>query len=59
MTDEQFRAEKLYQVSLSLSKSMLEKGVITTADFDIIDKILLEKYSPILGTLFAHIRLTL
>ena len=28
MTEEQFRAEKLYYISLSIAKSMLEKGVI-------------------------------
>jgi len=58
MTDEQFRAEKLYQVSLSLAQSMLEKGHITADEFAAIDRILLEKYHPLLGTLFSHIRLT-
>ena len=58
MTDEQFRAEKQYQVSLSLAQSMLEKGQITEDEFAVIDRILLEKYHPLLGTLFSHIRLT-
>jgi len=58
MTDDQFRAEKLYQVSLSLAQSMLEKGLVTADEFTIIDRILLEKYRPLLGTLFSHIRLT-
>lgn len=59
MTEEQFRAEKLYQVSLSLAQSMLEKGHITADEFAIIDRILLEKYRPLLGALFSHICLTL
>ena len=58
MTDEQFRAEKLYQVSLSLAQSMLEKGLVTPDEFAVIDKLLLDKYRPLLGTLFSHSRLT-
>ena len=53
MTEEQFRAEKLYYISLSLAKSMLEKGVIDREVFTIIDTKLLEKYRPISGTLLA------
>ena len=59
MTDEQFKAEKLYQTSLSIAHSMLKKDLITPEEFDAIGKLLLEKYRPILGTLFSHIRLTL
>lgn len=58
MTDEQFRSEKLYQVSLTLAHSMLEKGHITVDEFTVIEQFLLAKYHPILGTLFSHIRLT-
>lgn len=53
MTEEQFRAEKLYYISLSIAKSMLEKGVIDREVFTIIDTKLLEKYRPISGTLLA------
>lgn len=53
MTEEQFRVEKLYYISLSLAKSMLEKGVIDREVFTIIDTKLLEKYRPISGTLLA------
>lgn len=59
MTDEQFKAEKLYQTSLSIAHSLLKKDMITPEEFNAIDKLLLEKYRPLLGTLFAHIRLTL
>jgi hypothetical protein len=58
MTDDQFRAEKQYQSSLSIAKSMLEKSIITPEEFAIIDELLLEKYKPLLGTLFSHINLT-
>lgn len=58
MTDEQFKAEKLYQVSLSLAQSMHEKGHITVDELAVIDQFLIKKYRPLLGTLFSHIRLT-
>ena len=55
MTEEQFEREKLYQASMNLFKSMLEKGLITEEQYDIIDTKMLEKYRPLLGTLFAEI----
>lgn len=58
MTEEQFQAEKLYYISLSIAKSMLEKGVIDKEVLGIIDRELLEKYHPILGTLLAGKPLT-
>lgn len=58
MTDDQFRAEKQYQSSLSIAKSMLEKNIITPEEFALIDEYLLEKYRPLLGTLLSHINLT-
>lgn len=58
MTDDQFRAEKQYQSSLSIAKSMLEKSIITPEEFAFIDEFLLEKYKPLIGTLFSHINLT-
>lgn len=58
MTEEQFRAEKLYYISLSVAKSMLEKGVIDKEVLDVIDTKLLEKYRPISGTLLAGKPLT-
>lgn len=53
MDKEQFRAEKLYQMSLSIAESMLEKGILSKEQFTEIDTILLQKYRPILGTLLA------
>ena len=53
MTEEQFRAEKLYYISLSIAKSMLQKGVIDEEVLAIIDTKLLEKYRPISGRLLA------
>ena len=53
MSEKQFRAEKLYHVSLSVAKSMLEKGIISKEEYQEIDTILLKKHQPILGTLLA------
>ena len=53
MDKEQFRAERLYQMSLSVAKSMLRQGVISKEEFTEIDTILLKKYHPTLGTLLS------
>lgn len=53
MSEEQFRTERLYLMSLSVAESMLQKGVISEGEYSEIDTILLEKYRPILGTLLA------
>ncbi len=53
VSKEQFRAERLYLMSLSIAKSMLQKGVISEDEYSEIDTILLEKYRPTLGTLLA------
>ena len=55
MTEEQFEREMLYQASMNLFKSMLENGIITEEQYAIIDTKMLEKYRPLLGTLFAEI----
>lgn len=58
MTKEQFRSERRYQISLSIAKTMLRKGVISEEEYKRIDTILLEKYRPILGTLLSGKPLT-
>ena len=50
-----FRAEKLYQISLSLARTMLGKGLISADEFTAIDTMLLEKYRPTLGSLLSGI----
>ena len=53
VSEEEFRAELRYRMSLSVAKAMLEKGIISGDEYSEIDTILLEKYRPILGTLLA------
>lgn len=58
MDKEQFRAERLYLMSLSVAKSMLRQGIISKEEFTEIDTILLKKYRPTLGTLLSGKPLT-
>ena len=53
VSEEQFRAERFYLMSLSVAESMLQKGIISEDEYSEIDTILLEKYRPTLGTLLA------
>ena len=53
MDEKEFEAEKLYYISMSIAKSMLEKGIIDEKVLAIIDTKLLEKYRPISGILLA------
>ena len=58
MNEEQFNNEKLYQVTMTIVRSMLDKGMISTDEYTQIDTMMQEKYKPSLGTLFTDIRLT-
>ena len=53
MSEKEFRAELHYRMSLSVAKTMLEKGIISEDEYSEIDTIVLEKYRPTLGTLLA------
>lgn len=59
MSKEQFRNEMLYQTTMNLARKMLSEGIISEEEYCQIDTIFLEKYSPIFGTLFSDISLTL
>ncbi len=59
MGEKEFQAEKRYYISLSIAKSMLEKGIINEAVLSIIDTKLLEKYRPVSATLLSGKPLTL
>ena len=53
VSTEQFEAERRYQASLTVAKSLLKSGAITKEEFDQIDTILLQKHHPSLGSLFS------
>ncbi len=56
VSKEQLKNEKLYQVTMSMVRRMLEKGLITEEEYRQIDTMFLEKYRPVFGTLFSEIR---
>ncbi len=58
MTEEQFRAEKLYQTTMNVAGRMLSQGLISEEEYCQIDTIFLEKYRPVFGTLFSAMSLT-
>ena len=58
MTEEQFDREKRYQASMNMFQTMLKNGLITEEQYTIINTHMLQKYQPLLGTLFAAQLLT-
>ena len=58
MTEEQFRAEKLYQTTMNIARRMLSQGLISEEEYCQIDTIFLEKYRPVFGTLCSAMPLT-
>ena len=55
MSNEQFGAELAYQVSLSIAEMMLKSRLLTDKEFSQTKALLLGKYSPPIGLLFAEI----
>lgn len=53
MTDDEFNRELHYQISMSVTKSMFEKGIIDSEMYDLIDSKMLERYQPIIGSLLS------
>jgi hypothetical protein len=58
MSEEMFNAEKIYQATMTIAKSMLAKNLITAEEYSIIDTKMLEKYKPAFGSLLAQTSLT-
>ena len=58
MTDDQFEREKRYLAAMNMFSGMLNQGVITPEQYAIIQTKMLQKYRPLLGTLFAEFPLT-
>lgn len=56
MSNDDMRREKLYQTTMHLAKKMLHDGIISEEEYRRVDKIFLEKYKPLFGTLFSHTR---
>jgi hypothetical protein len=57
MSEDQFRNELLYQTTMSLVRSMMNKDMISEEEYHEFNTIMLDKYRPIFGTLFSDISL--
>lgn len=53
MTNEKFQCEKTYQITLHIVRKMIQDGILTEDEMRIIDAILIEKYAPLTGCLYA------
>lgn len=53
MSEEQFRREKLYQITMSLARQMRRMHLITDEEYRQIDTIFAQKYEPVFGGLYA------
>ena len=53
MTDDEFNRELNYQISMSITESMREKGIIDDDVYNLIDAKLLEMYQPTIGSLLS------
>ena len=53
-----FNAELQYQTAISIAKNLHSQGLLTEEEYAIIDTKMLQKYQPLLGTLFAAQPLT-
>lgn len=54
MNDEQLATELAYQVSLALAENLLQARTISDEEFLGMRALLLERHSPVLGSLFAE-----
>jgi hypothetical protein len=52
MTNERFEREKVYEIMLCIARSMLRNGLLTEDEVRIIDDKLIEKYAPLLSSLY-------
>ena len=55
MKPEQFEAEKNYQAARQIIEGFRQQSLLTEEEFVQIDTILLQKFRPPLGTLYAEI----
>ena len=56
MNRDDFRRERLYQASISVARTMLQRGLITDDEYRQIDTMILDKYRPLLGGLKVGIQ---
>ena len=57
MNQEEGRREIVFQMTMSMARQMLEKGMISNEEYKQFDTKMQQKYRPIFGTLFSDINL--
>ena len=58
MTKEQFQREKMYQATMGMVRRMRSAGLISSEEYVKVEQIFLEKYKPLIGSVYAEIPLT-
>ena len=58
MTKEAFQREKMYQATMGMVRRMLSEGLISLEEYAKVEQIFLEKYKPLIGSIYAEIPLT-
>jgi len=53
MMKEKFEREKAYQITLYIVRKMIQEGMLTEDEVRRIDAFLNEKYTPLMGCLYA------
>ena len=51
MTSSDFDSEVKYRAALSIIRSMLEKGLLTSKEYAWLNRQLVEKFNPIIGSM--------
>lgn len=58
MTKEQFQREKMYQATMGMVRRMLSEGLISQEEYARVEQVFLEKYKPLIGSIYAETPLT-
>lgn len=58
MTKEEFHNEKMYQATMGMVRRMRSEGLISQEEYERVERIFLEKYKPLIGTVYAGMALT-
>lgn len=58
MPSEVLEREANYQTAMLMFRSLLDNGIITIEDYAKAERLMREKYKPIVGVLFYDIELT-
>ena len=58
MTKEAFQREKMYQATMGMVRRMRSEGLISQEEYARVEQIFLEKYKPLIGSIYAEIPLT-